>query len=149
MGGDSSLKGLFQGLVTKDCELLVATVISITPIRLQIANDEKLIVGPASVIVPKHLTDYEINMTIKLADGTIDSITEGDGTHSHSGGSHGGHISGSGSHTHSGDGTHLHHLVTFVLDGGTILLRDGLKVGDRVHVLALNGGKLYYILDRT
>ncbi len=149
MGGDGSLKGLFQGLSTKDCELLVGTILSVSPIRLQIENDEKLIVGPASVIVPKHLTDYEINMTIQLAGGTINSVTEGDGNHSHSGGSHGGHISGSGTHTHSGDGTHPHHLVTFTLDGGTILLRDGLKIGDRVHVLALNGGKLYYILDRT
>lgn len=45
-------------------------------------------------------------------------------THSHSGGSHGGHESGSGTHTHSG-GEHTHRLPDNF---------RGLKAGDRVLV---------------
>ncbi len=141
MGGDGSLKRLFQGLVPVECELLEGTVLSLEPLKLQISSDEKLIVGPASVIVPKHMTDYEANVTIKLGSGSLSAATEGDGKHAHSA-----CVYGTG---HSGDGTHNHHLVSFELDGGTITIRNGLKAGEKVHVLALNSGKLYYILDRA
>jgi len=44
-----SLKGLFQGMVPVGCELVQGTVIQLSPLKIQITNDEKLIVGPAAV----------------------------------------------------------------------------------------------------
>lgn len=50
-----------------------------------------------------------------------------------SSGSHGGHSSGNGSHSHS----------------ASITIYNALKVGETVHLLSLNHGKQYYILDRV
>ncbi|MBQ8331145.1 MAG: DUF2577 domain-containing protein [Clostridia bacterium] len=33
--------------------------------------------------------------------------------------------------------------------GGTITIRNGLKAGEKVHLLSLNHGKKYYVLDRV
>ena len=68
----------------------------------------------------------------KLMDGTLDSWTKNDGSHADPVG-----------------GTHVHHGEDFNLYKGVIKVHNALKIGDKVHVLALNGGKVYYILDRV
>lgn len=58
--GATSLKQLFQGMASSEVPQLVqGTVISDNPLRIQIANDSKLIIGESITIVPRHLTDYE------------------------------------------------------------------------------------------
>lgn len=133
-GNETSLKQLFQSLVPKEVELLQGTVIATGPLKIQITNDEKLIINERITIVPWHLTDYTTTATLAKADGSLDSQTFQDGTH-------GGHL--------AGDGAHINHLDTFTLTRGKLTVYNALKVGEKVHVLALNSGKLYYVMDRV
>jgi len=76
-----SLKGLFQGIIPPACALVQGTVISITPLKIQIKNDEKLIIGAAATVIPKHLTDHTVTVTIPSS-GAHSQYT-GNGLHSH------------------------------------------------------------------
>lgn len=133
-GNETSLKQIFQSLVPKEVELLQGTVIATGPLKIQIVNDEKLIINERITIVPWHLTDYTTKATLAKDKGSLDSQTYQDGAH-------GGHM--------GGDGTHVNRLNTFTLTRGTLTVYNALKVGEQVHVLALNHGKLYYVLDRV
>lgn len=133
-GNETSLKQLFQGLVVEGIEFLQGTVISASPLKIQIANDEKLIINERITIVPWHLTDYTTKATFAKDAGSLDSQTFQDGAH-------GGHVGGTGSH--------INRLDTFTLTRGTLTVYNALKVGEKVHVLALNHGKKYYVLDRV
>lgn len=147
-GNNMSLKGIFQGMIPADAELMQGTVISTSPLKIQMTNDEKLIINERITVVPRHLSDYVTEATFTVDGGTLTSVTTGSGSHQHSGGTHGGHTGGDGSHTHSG-GTHSHPLATFTLSHGTLTVYNSLKVGEAVYVLSLNNGKLYYVLDRV
>ena len=133
-GSPECIKQLIQQITaTEDGSVIEAKVIGVGPLKVQATNDAKLILNEASLVVPRHLTDYTTTATYTLGKGSIDSITEGDG-------SHGGHV--------SGDGKHNHHLVTYTLTKGTITVHNALKMGEVVYLLRYNGGKKYYILDR-
>ena len=122
----TSLKGLFQGLIPDPCGALQGTVISISPLRIQAVNDSKLIINASLLIVPKHLTTYEVYVDIEAADGILDSDTK-----------------------LAGDPSHSHKLDTFTLTKGKLTVYNALKLGEKVHLLSLNNGKKYYILDRV
>ena len=144
-----SLKAIIKQMTqTSDGNVIEAKVISASPLKLQATNDDKLVLSAATLIVPRHLTDYTTTATYTLGKGAINSVTEGDGKHTHPGGSHGGHVGGDGSHSHGPDGEHDHHLVTYTLTGGTITVHNALKAGETVYLLPYNGGKKYYLLDR-
>lgn len=134
----TSLKGLFQGLVPDPCGALQGKVISASPLKIQATNDDKLIIPASLLIVPKHLTNYKAVVDIAVGDGVLSSMTTESGSHDHS---------GSG-HSHSG-GAHTHPLASFSIKGGTMTVYNGLKVGEKVHLLSLNNGKKYYVLDRV
>ena len=136
-GSPESVKQLIQQMMSSpDGAVIEAKVIGVGPLKVQATNDAKLIL------------DYTTTATFTLGKGSINAVTEGDGRHNHTGGTHGGHVGGDGSHEHGPDGEHNHHLVTYTLTGGTITVFNALRVGDVVYLLPYNGGKQYYILDR-
>lgn len=116
----TSLKGLFQGLAGEGVEVLQGIVKSASPLKIQIVNDEKLIIGPNITYVPRHLTDY--TTTCSLAKGEKGSV-----------------------YGPANDGSRLTDF-TF---SGSITVYNALKVGEKVHVLSFNHGKQYYVLDRV
>lgn len=130
-GNNMSLKGIFQGMIPADAELMQGTVISTSPLKIQMTNDEKLIINERITVVPRHLSDYVTEATFTVDGGTLASVTTESGSHQHSG------------------GTHSHPLATFTLSHGTLTVYNSLKVGEVVYVLSLNNGKLYYVLDRV
>ncbi len=133
-GNETSLKQLFQSLIPKGSEIMEGTVIQTGPLKIQMTGDKKHIITESITIVPWHLTDYSTKADLLKADGTLDSQTFQDGAH--------------GGHT-SGDGTHVNNLNTFDLCRGTLIVHNALKKGEKVHVLSLNNGKRYYVLDRV
>ncbi len=133
-GNETSIKQLFQSMIPEGDELMEGVVIQTDPLKIQMTNDEKLIVNERITIVPWHLTDYKTRATYRKMDGTLDSQTLQDGAH-------GGHM--------GGDGTHINHLDTFNLYKGIIIVHNALRKGDKLHILSLNHGKLYYVLDRV
>ncbi len=124
MAEETSLKGLIQSMMFDSAELMQGTVISASPLKIQMVNDEKLIINSRITVVPWHLSDYTTTATYALDSGSIDSET-------------------------NVVNSHKHQLVTYTLTRGTITVYNALKVGDKVHVLSLNRGKLYYVLDRV
>lgn len=131
-GGDTSLKQLLQGMNPPDIELLQGTVIQEKPLKIQIEGDDKLIINERITVVPWHLTDYTTKATYRKMDGTLDSRTKNDGSHADPVG-----------------GTHVHHGDDFNLYKGVIMVHNALKLGDKLHILSLNNGKLYFLLDRV
>lgn len=156
MAGDTteqtSLKGMIQNMVAGDVEVLQGIVKSASPLKIQIVNDDKLIIGPNITYVPRHLTDYTTTVDIVQGSGSVSSNTQSDGshTHSYSGSTENG---GDPTHNHAYSGTtqgtaHSHSLSTFNIYGATMTVYNALKVGEQVHILSFNHGKQYYVLDR-
>lgn len=117
-----SLKGLFQGMMPADAEIMQGNVISVSPLKIQMVNDEKLIINERITVVPWHLSNYTTTCTINW-NTENKSVGSGDASFS----------------------SHCHEIV------GTkkITVNNALKVGEAVYVLSLNNGKLYYVLDRV
>lgn len=149
-GEQTSLKGLFQGMIPESVNVVMGKVVSASPLKIQVVNDDKLLLSENLICVPRHLSDYTTTCDISLGSGSINSVTQRDGTHPHGpSGEHGGHESGSGSHSHpDGEGAHTHSLSTFNISGATIKVHNALKVGETVYLLSFNEGKKYYVLDR-
>lgn len=119
-GNETSIKGLFQSMIPKGDELMEGVVIQTDPLKIKMTGDDKLIISDRITIVPWHLTDYKTRATYKKEDGTLDS--------------------------RSSDGA---KLETYNLEKGVIVVHNALRKGDKLHILALNHGKLYYVLDRV
>ena len=146
-----SVKQLFQGMVPEALEILQGKVVSEKPLKIQILNDEKLVLSENIICLPRHLTNYKATIDIALGKGAISSVTTtGQGTHAHgTSGSHGGHEGGDGAHSHPAtEGAHVHAAATFSLTGATMTVYNALKSGEIVYILSFNHGKKYYILDR-
>lgn len=120
--GGTSIKAVFQGLMTDNIEVIQGVVTSADPLKIQMANDEKLIVGPGNVYVPRHLTDYET--TVDISGGSVDGSTDSSGTHSHT-------------------------IKSISIKGATMKVYNALKAGESVHLLSFRHGKQYYVLDRV
>lgn len=146
-----SVKQLFQGMVPETMTILLGKVISDSPLKIQVVNDEKLVLTENIICLPQHLSDYETTIDIQLGKGSINSVTRsGQGTHPHgSSGGHGGHTVGDGTHNHpESEGAHIHNVAAFDIYGATITIRNALKVGENVYILSFHHGKKYYVLGR-
>ena len=100
-------------------DLRTGTVVSTSPLKVQITN--VFTVPESMLIVPRHLTDYTVEVT-------VDWITE-----NRSGGSGDSAFS---SHNHNIEGKKK------------IKVHSALKVGEKVALLRKKGGQSFYILDR-
>ena len=125
-GTETSIKQAIQRMAKVGApELLEGTVISESPLQIQIANDSKLIISEAISIVPRHLTEYKTTLDIKFSGDTVlDSTTEVNSLHSHK-------------------------MKDFNIFNAELTVHNELKKGEKVHVLALNSGKKFYVLDRV
>lgn len=99
--------------------LLFATILQAEPLRVEL--DNKLILDEKYFLVAQHLTDYEIE-----AELTTDEIEEFFVEHE----------------------GRQDVQVDIGLQKGRIKLKNKLKSGDRVIVIALEGGQFFVILDR-
>lgn len=147
-GSPTGLKELIQSLMPNVPGVVEGKVTGISPLKITLVNDLKMILSENSLVVPRHLTDYTVYADVSKGKGVLSSQTQKDaGKHEHSGGKHDGHESGNGEHTHTG-GEHIHTLSTFELKSGKITVHNALTIGDIVYLLPFNCGKKYYVLDR-
>lgn len=123
MGADpTSLKEVFQTLSPKQASLLIGTVISADPLKIEMVNDSKHIITSEITVVPKHLTEHKVK--VSMSGGTVHGST---GT---------------------ADG-HSHGISSFSVEDAILTVKNALEVGDMVHILALQSEKKYFILDRV
>lgn len=118
----TSLKQLIQGMTGGEVSVIQGKVISTGPLKVQAINDEKLIIYQNSLFVPRHLTDYKTEVTV---DWQTEDTAGGSGSAAYA------------AHKHAIKGRK------------PITVHNALQVGETVHLLSLNHGKQYYILDRV
>ena len=108
---------------TQMCDLRFGTVTSVKPLKIQITN--QFTIPESLLIVPQHLTDYEMKIT-----------TSGYGwvTDQKSGGSD---MASFASHNHNINQSEK-----------TVKIHGALKVNDKVALIRKQGGQSYFILDR-
>lgn len=100
-------------------DLRFGTVVSESPLKIQVTN---LFTIPQSMlVVPKHLTDYEVEVTV---DWTTENKSGGSGDSAFS------------SHNHAVKGKKK------------IKVHNALKNGDKVALIRKHGGQSFYVLDR-
>lgn len=105
---------------SKPFAMTLGRVTKTSPLTIQV--DQKLILGPAQLLLTNAVRDYSVDMT-------VDHLTENE-----SGGS-GDAAFASHNHEYKGRKTFRVHL--------------GLVVGDRVLLLRIQGGQQYIVLDRV
>ncbi len=148
----TTIKGQIERVVAKNqpMEIVTGTVISESPLKIQVIGDEKLIVHENIMEVSRCLTDYTVEVDISLDKGKIASLTKMDqGKHGH--GPSGGHsqYTGDGTHSHPAtEGAHVHNVDTFVLTKATMKVYNALKKGEVVYMLSYNHKKKYLVIDR-
>lgn len=104
---------------SQPCDLRVGTVVSTSPLKIRIT--QQLVLPESLLIVPQHLTDYRLDVT-------VDWETE----------------SRTGGYLDSSFAAHTHDIV----GRKSVLIHGSLKSGDKVALLRKHGGQSYYILDR-
>lgn len=114
---------------SKPMNIVFGTVTSISPLNINI--EQKLNLSEKFLILTQNVTDFEVSLT-------MDHTTENH-THTHTitdtytnGGS-----ASEETHNHSYKGTK------------TFLIHNGLKVGDKVMLLRMQGGQKYIVLDKV
>ena len=124
-GSETSLKQLFQSMIPNDVEIMQGVVTRVTPLSIQIINDEMLTITDSNTIVPWHLTDYSTNVTIKVSqeEKLEGSITKDDPGHDHG-------------------------MKEFYITKGRMTVHNGIIKGERLHIMSVNNGKQYFVLDR-
>lgn len=110
------------------CDLRFGTVVSVSPLKIQITN---LLTLPQSVlIVPEHLTNHKVSVTVDWETNQYQhshTVTDSEGE---------GCSVSNDTHKHKVNGTK------------TITINNALKVNDKVALIRKTGGQSYYILDR-
>lgn len=106
------------------CDLRYGTVTSEKPLKVQVTN--QFIIPESMLIVPEHLTDYEIEVTVKP---DYEWITQKRG---------GG----------SGDPAYESHDHDIYFEKKKILIHGALKNDDKVVLVRQAGGQKFLIVDR-
>lgn len=61
-----SLRGLFRECVGPGPVLIQGSVISLSPFKIQALNDNKLIIGKTSLVIPSRLTNFELGERVHI-----------------------------------------------------------------------------------
>lgn len=111
---------------TAHTQFIEATVISESPLKLQVKGNDKWIIPGTSIIVPEHLSDYE--RKIEILEKTVSGQTKSAA------------VEGS---------SHSHGIEDIDITNLKIKVFNSLKVGQVVMCISFNFGQRYYIIDRV
>lgn len=104
------------------CDLRFGTVISVSPLKVQVTN--QFILPESVLIVPEHLTDHQVPVSFDW-DTSMEVETE----------------------TASEEVPNHSHTITSNKTK-KMTIHNTLKSGDKVALLRKTGGQTFYILDR-
>lgn len=136
----TSIKGLFQGMVPKSIALVHGIVIKASPVAIQLANNQKMVASGQNLIVPRHLTNYRSKISIDpCSPPALKGSTAMESLHKHP--------NPEGGKTGLGE-EHKHTLDAFQISSVGCTVHNALAIGEKVWMLSLDNGKQYYVLDR-
>lgn len=80
---ETSIKEMIQNMAQSvaGIDLLQGTVTQASPLKIQVAGDDKLIITETNTIVPRSLTDYTV--TADISGGSVSGATGSAGSHGH------------------------------------------------------------------
>lgn len=113
---------------TKPFNIVYGSVISANPIKIKI--DQKLTLGANQLVLARNVTDYEVEMTMNHSTEPISHTHTIKDTYT------GGGSASLETHSHSYKGKK------------TFIVHNGLKVGEKVILMQLQGGQQYVVIDR-
>lgn len=117
----------------KPVNILYGDVVSADPLKIKI--DQKLILDKTFLVLTRGVTDYEVEATVSHQTGAA-------GAHSH----------GHSVTTDKGKGStdlHVEPDHTHSYSGKKVFqIHSGLKAGERVVMLRMQGGQRFLVLDR-
>ena len=67
----TGLKELIQSLAPEAPGVIEGTVTNASPLQITLANDSKMVLGKNSLIVPRHLTDYMVEVDVQKSAGAF------------------------------------------------------------------------------
>ena len=108
----------------KPCDLRYGTVTSVTPLKVRVTS--QFVIPESILIIPEHLTDHEIEVTVSSDYGWETTAESG-----------GGGYDSFASHSHE-----IH------LAKKKMKIHGALKVGDKVAMIRQAGGQYFFIIDR-
>ena len=124
----------------KPADLRFGTVVTEKPLSIRITN--QFILPESILIVPENLTDHEVEITIKPDYNwiTMDTMNKAPLPETET------------VEEHSHKFVHKHDIVINNVTQPTKVknfwIWNGLRVGDKVALLRMQGGQFYYVLDR-
>lgn len=129
---------------TNPSEFYYGTVIATNPLKVQVSSN--LILEEPFLVVPKHLTDYEVEVTMNWNTEIVDTDHTHDITFSDRYNSSGDSISKTvTSKSQNSNSTHSHNLK-----GEKILtVHNSLKINEKVILARVQGGQEYIIQDKV
>lgn len=139
---ETSLKQMFQSIIPAGSAILQGTVTKADPLEITAENDSKLIISGNQLIVPWHLTDYTTHADYTMGDkGELrnETYTKVDGGHLH--------VDSRGGNT--SEVKHKHYVEKLNAYKMTLKVYNHLQKDDKVYLLSLCNGKVYYVLDRV
>lgn len=67
----TGLKEMFQSMLPEAPGVIEGIVTNANPLQVTLANDSKMILGKNSLIVPRHLTDYVVEVDLQKSAGSF------------------------------------------------------------------------------
>lgn len=130
----TSIKSIIQELAPEQIRLMLGTVVSEGPLKVQALNDDKLTIPEDLLIVPQWLTDHIYPIYIETEwyekpDPNMEELGPTFDDHC--------------IYPCSGVPAPKHYYKTT-----KIKINNHLKTGDMVYMLAFSGGKKYLVIDR-
>ena len=125
---------------SKPADLRFGTVVTEKPLSIRITN--QFILPESILIVPESLTDHEVEVSIKPKYNwlTMDTMNKAPLPETET------------AEDHSHKFVHKHDVVINDVEKPTKVknfwIWNGLRVGDKVALLRMQGGQFYYVLDR-
>lgn len=62
----TSIKEMFQGMIPDSMGVVRGKVVSAAPLKIQVVNDDKLLLSENLICVPRHLSDYTTTCDLML-----------------------------------------------------------------------------------
>lgn len=131
----------------KPADLFFGTVTNVSPLTIQI--DQKHILTESFLILSNMVKDHAVDMTVSMKTVDDNYLDDNAKKHTHGGstltGNLGAAIAGNTDVTNDFDTTHHHDIK----GRKKIILHYGLKNGEKVILLRMQGGQRYLVLDRV
>lgn len=137
----TSVKGIIQSLAPEQIRMLLAEVTSEDPLTVQTLNDDKLVIPKNLLVVPGWLTCHKYPAYIQT-DAYAASGEPGDDD------AHDAKIDTAAFTCNVACPHGAHPCEAHQYKSEWIIIRNHLRTGDVVVLLAFAGGRRYYILDR-